>query len=482
MVVGMVLGPVCVEGRRRWSGYCRRAARRQGPGRRRGAPGGLVRSSGQATAAGGPRMTTDDGGRDFVRAGTLADLERQGRLVLRGRHRPVLVLHDRGRVTALDNRCPHMGFPLERGAVEDGVLTCPWHHARFDVASGCTFDLWADDVPTCPVRVRDGEVWVSPTFGHPDPAGHWTRRLEDGMAHDLGLVVAKATAGLLRAGVPPAGIARQAALFGARNRDRWGVGLTILVALGSLLEQLPDEELHLALFHGCRRVAADCDGQPPRRERAPLAEAPDTGTLKRWLRRWVAVRHRDGAERTLLTAIAAGTSPAVLADMLLAAATDRVFADGGHAVDFVNKALECLDLVGWEHAAAVLPTVVGQMADARGAEETSSWRQPIDLVTLVEDAGTELPALFAEGRGRGPWRGYVALAHDLLGDDPVANLGAIRHAVRAGASPADLGQALACAAALRVARFGTANEHGDWETAHHAFTYANAVHQGLERI
>jgi hypothetical protein len=35
---------------------------------------------------------------------------------------------------------------------------------------------------------------------------------------------------------------------------------------------------------------------------------------------------------------------------------------------------------------------------------------------------------------------------------------------------------------LRVARFGNANEHGDWETAHHVFTYCNAVHQGLKRI
>jgi hypothetical protein len=35
---------------------------------------------------------------------------------------------------------------------------------------------------------------------------------------------------------------------------------------------------------------------------------------------------------------------------------------------------------------------------------------------------------------------------------------------------------------LRVAQFGTANEHGDWETAHHVFTYCNAVHQGLKRI
>jgi nitrite reductase/ring-hydroxylating ferredoxin subunit len=48
----------------------------------------------------------------------------------------------------LDNRFPHMGFPLERGGVEDGILTCHWHHARFELASGCTFDLWADDVPT----------------------------------------------------------------------------------------------------------------------------------------------------------------------------------------------------------------------------------------------------------------------------------------------------------------------------------------------
>ena len=199
------------------------------------------------------------------------------------------------------------------------------------------------------------------------------------------------------------------------------------------------------------------------------------------MRRWIAVRHRDGAERTLSSAIAAGASPAALADMLLAAATDRLFADGGHALDFTNKALECLDLIGWEHAGTILPTVVGQMAQARGAEETSSWRQPADLVTLTEQAVAELPALSASARGIGSWRGHTALAHRLLGDDPSAIVAALHDAVRAGAAPADLGKALAYAAALRVARFGTANEHGDWETAHHVFTYANAIHQGLAR-
>jgi nitrite reductase/ring-hydroxylating ferredoxin subunit len=419
---------------------------------------------------------------EFALAGILAELKAKGRLVVHGRHRPILIVYDRGRVFALDNRCPHMGFPLERGSVEDGILTCHWHHARFDLASGCTFDLWADDVPTCPVEVRNGEIWVKTTFGHADPVSHWRQRLADGLAHDLGLVIAKAVHGQLAADVRPAYLVRQVALFGAQNRDGWGVGLTILTALANLLPALPEDEAYLALFHGARRVAADCDGQAPRRERAPLGSRPDPASLKRWLRRWTKVHHREAAERTLLTAIAAGASPAVLADALLAAETERAFADAGHSLDFINKAFECLDLIGWEHAAALLPTVVGQMAAARGAEESTAWRQPVDLVALCEEAASQLPDLFAAARGVDGWSDHAALARELLGDDPARIVDALKAAIRASAAPADLGRSLAYAAALRVARFGTANEHADWETAHHVFTYANAIHQMLERI
>src|SRR5271163_2965348 len=189
---------------------------------------------------------------------------------------------------------------------------------------------------------------------------------------------------LLAADQPPSTVIRQTALFGSRNRDGWDTGLIILTALGQLLPFLSEEDTHLALFHGARRVAADCDGAAPRRDRAPLASRPDLATLKRWLRRWVAVRHRDAAERTVLTAIASGASPAALADLLFAAATDRAYADGGHSLDFINKAFECLDIIGWDHAADMLPSVVGQMAAARGAEERTAWRQPIDLIARCQ--------------------------------------------------------------------------------------------------
>ena len=59
-----------------------------------------------------------ENGHEFLRVGTLAELQVKGRMVLRGhRHRPVLVVCDQGRIRAFDNRCPHMGFPLDRGSV-----------------------------------------------------------------------------------------------------------------------------------------------------------------------------------------------------------------------------------------------------------------------------------------------------------------------------------------------------------------------------
>src|SRR4029077_14702245 len=125
---------------------------------------------------------------------------------------------------------------------------------------------------------------------------------------------------------------------------------------------------------------------------------------------------------TLLTAVAAGASPATLADLLLAVNTDRAFADGRHSLDFTNKAFECLDLIGWKHANAVLPTVVGQMVAARGADELTAWRQVIDLTALCVEAAAELPGLVAARPNMHRWSDHTTLAQALLGDDPMDGL------------------------------------------------------------
>jgi len=201
------------------------------------------------------------------------------------------------------------------------------------------------------------------------------------------------------------------------------------------------------------------------------------------LRHWTRVRHRDAAERTLLTAIASGASPIELAALMLTAVTDRYYADSGHALDFTNKAFESLDLIGWDHAPVILPSVVDQLVNARGSEESNAWRQPIDLVPLCEAAFAELPKLLTGGRAkRGSWRDHDVLAELLLADDPAAIVAALKSAIRDGATATDLSRAVAYAAARRIALFGISNEHSDWDTALHCFTYCNAVHQLLTRI
>jgi hypothetical protein len=84
------------------------------------------------------------------------------------------------------------------------------------------------------------------------------------------------------------------------------------------------------------------------------------------------------------------------------------------------------------------------------------------------------------GAGR-RWTEREALVNTLLDDDPAASVNALLEALRQGASMTALAGAVTYAAALRIARFHTSNEFGDWDTALHTFTFANAVEQGLKR-
>src|SRR4051812_19238731 len=85
-------------------------------------------------------------GNRFLRIAPLRDLQPDQALLVEVGGQTVAVYLHQGKVYAVDNRCPHMGFPLHKGPVKDGILPCHWHHARFDLSCGGTFDIWADDV------------------------------------------------------------------------------------------------------------------------------------------------------------------------------------------------------------------------------------------------------------------------------------------------------------------------------------------------
>jgi nitrite reductase/ring-hydroxylating ferredoxin subunit len=424
-----------------------------------------------------------------VRVGTLAELAERGCMTTKLGIRPVCVFFDDGDVFAVEDRCPHMGFPLHRGTVEGGLLTCHWHHARFDLASGGTLDPFADDVPAFPVTITDGYVHVSePT--NDDRIVRLYRRLQEGLEQGITLVTAKAVLALLEAGVGPDEIVEAGVSFGTKYRaEGWGPGLTVLVAMANILPVLEPSDRPLALVHGLAFLSGDTAGRSPRFPLAALESDIAIERLTSWYRRFIDTRSGDAAERSLATAIAAGHGQAPIATLLCAAVTDHVFIDEGHTIDFTNKAFECLEHIGWPRAGEVLTTLVAQTASAQRHEEESAWRHPVDLAALLAHSATEavLRSRLAAASGR-PVDAKAfgndqveELAWALLADDAVGIVRFLDGALDAGATPEQLARAVAYAAALRIVRFHTQNDHGDWNEVHHAFTAANAVHQSVLR-
>ncbi len=429
-------------------------------------------------------MNTQNG--NYVRAAKLDDVHKSGRLVVAVAGHTLLIVSVDDKIYAIDNRCPHMGFPLHRGTVKDCILTCDWHYARFDLMSGGTFDSWADDLPAFPVQIREGEVWVDLGI-HADVLTHHRQRLQDGLEKGISLIIGKSVIALLDKQINPTEPFRMGLDFGVRYRQSgWDTGLTIHTCMMNLLPYLDGEDKPRAIYHGLAAVAGDTSNQPPR---FPIQPLPDSHNLEKlpilqnWFRQFIEVRDAEGGERCLASVIRAGASPEQIAQMLFTVVTDHRYIDVGHTLDFTNKALEALDATGWQNAEIVLTSLIPGYAKAFRMEESRSWRSPADLVAILQLAFAELPSALAEGKSkRGTWNHGEELIPILLGNNPQAIADSLLTALRQGCCEAELAAIVTYAAALRIAQFSTNNDFNDWDSAHHTFTFANAVHQGLRRV
>lgn len=98
---------------------------------------------------------------NWVMVGDLASLKTAKRQTFKHAGQQIhLIMTDAGDVFAIDNRCPHEGFPLSEGSVgKNCQLTCNWHGWTFDLESGDP-TVGRDPLRKYPVEIRDGKVWV----------------------------------------------------------------------------------------------------------------------------------------------------------------------------------------------------------------------------------------------------------------------------------------------------------------------------------
>ena len=99
---------------------------------------------------------------EFFRVAAAADIPPGKGKVVTVMGREVGIFNVDGVFRAIDNICPHSFRPIGAVDFEGAVVTCLWHGLSFNVEDGRC--LQTDDfcVHTFPVRVEDGQVWLSP--------------------------------------------------------------------------------------------------------------------------------------------------------------------------------------------------------------------------------------------------------------------------------------------------------------------------------
>ncbi|AZN42718.1 Rieske (2Fe-2S) protein [Paenibacillus albus] len=421
---------------------------------------------------------------DWIQAGNVAELREKGATVVRG---GIAVFSHEDQIFAVDNRCPHLGFPLHMGSLCDGILTCHWHHARFDVCSGGTLDPWADDVPSYEVKIEDEQVYVNPRPRTSNHIEKYKDRLMEGLQQNISIVIAKAVVGLVEANVSDAEIARIGIQFGTENGSGWNSGLTILTAMVRIIPKLDKQGRILALYQGLVHVARNSSGRSSRHLLGALPSADVTfERLAGWYRNCIEVRDTQGAEKLVITAIEKGMSVEKIADMMLIAATDHFYLDGGHVFDFHNKAFEALELAENGQEKRILTSLLHMMGNPTRSEEQHHWQAPVNLVEPIQEAVRQLAE---QGSGEGERRSESVKANQdegfileqLLSEQPLQTIELVRDLLLEGMAPAKLAQLVTLAAAERVVRFHTQNDFRDWVAVLHTFTYSHAVHERLLR-
>jgi nitrite reductase/ring-hydroxylating ferredoxin subunit len=448
----------------------------------------------------------------FAFAANLKDLEKSpgGCLTVHVENHTIALFYYNSKVYAIDNRCPHMGFPLNRGTVKDGVLTCHWHHARFDLGNGGTFDQWAGDVPSFQIEIHKGnieeEIWVdiSQSSFIDTSLSHQMMLLQNGLKQNISLLISKAVIAMMD-DIHPIEKANKKEIdsnalikafrlgldFGTHyKKSGWGQGLTILTSMMNIISYLEPKDKSYALYHGLSAIAQDCASSPPRFEISPLPKPwPDLPTLKRWFRQFIESRDTSAAERCIVTAVRCGANSQELSDILFTAVTDHRFLGVGHTLDYTNKALEALDIVEWNNndgiVESVLSSLISDYTSAERMEESNAWRYPIDLIAILEKVFTKLPTILENTpnrKERDKLFEREKLVAELLGDiSPQSIVNQLLDALNQGVNAIEISDTVTYAAAMRIAQFHTRNEFSDWDTALHTFTFANAVNQGLRR-
>lgn len=286
----------------------------------------------------------------WLQAASIDELRRKP-VLLKAPPKQIAVFEVEGRVFAVDNRCPHEGYPLIEGSVDAQgcVLTCNWHNWKFRLSDGKCI-LGGDHVRSYSIRVEDDQVWVDTDD---PPLEVVQREILDGLQtafkkRDYGRICREISR-LHFNGADPI-LAVQHAVQWSHDRLEFGFTHAFAAAADWLAlrrrwsAEHPDdlERQLVCLAEAVDHMAADSLRHP----RHPYAEPAASFDSDEFLN---AVEREDRIRAEALAAAACenGTPWSELEPVFAQAALDH-YNDFGHSLIYVYKTGQWIDLAGAE--------------------------------------------------------------------------------------------------------------------------------------
>ena len=92
--------------------------------------------------------------------GTLAELTPGKAIEKRIMARRIAVFNVDGKLYGIESDCKHMKASLQKGKVENDVVTCPWHSWQYDIKTGQCLTVNKFKLKTYEVEVDGNDVFV----------------------------------------------------------------------------------------------------------------------------------------------------------------------------------------------------------------------------------------------------------------------------------------------------------------------------------
>ncbi len=297
--------------------------------------------------------------------------------------RTIALFNDAGKIYATDNQCPHMGYPLTRGVIRHGILTCDWHGRSFDLEAGGCFNVECDDLQTFPAQVRNGEIWLQVgDFTYKRKNEH-LRLLWEGLLSEDRWTMSKAIALLLNGGVPEEEIveiilrhlgrhiASSHGAEGGHDVSRLINGLGIGRRYGGA------DRLIAITTAACSASG----GADERLEVLTLPQPVSWDNIEGWVRMFSHDGQSGRIERCLFTAHHLGATEKIL-PLLFDCAVEPHFLGFPDNLISLGYLSEMIDVFGWEKGGE-LAFNLGAKLVGRGRGEPERFRR--DAVSLMTD-------------------------------------------------------------------------------------------------